>query len=119
VTGPQSLWRAHLAAAAEADFRDIMRWTTQQFGETQAHAYAQTLSAALASLSEGPSVSGARPREDIARGLFTLHVARQGRKGRHFVMFRLRRGKDQQIVEVLRILHDAMDVARHIPPDQD
>lgn len=114
-----SSWQVRLADAAEEDFREIVRWTLQQFGETQARTYAQTLSAALISLSEGPAVRGARPREDIARGLFTLHVARKGLRGRHFILFRLGRGKNLQIIEVLRILHDAMDLARHLPPDQD
>jgi toxin ParE1/3/4 len=113
------LWRVRLAHAAEDDFREIVRWTHQQFGEAQAVSYAKTLSDSLTCLSEGPAMSGARRREDIARGLFTLHVARKGLRGRHFILFRLGRGKDRQIVEVLRILHDAMDLARHIPPDQD
>jgi toxin ParE1/3/4 len=113
------LWRVHLAAAAEADFRDIMQWTLQQFGETQARTYAQTLSAALTSLSEGPAAAGVRARDDIAKGLFTLHSARNGRKARHFILFRTARVGDQQIIEVLRVLHDAMDLARHLPPDQD
>jgi len=119
VTGRQSLWRVRLAAAAEADFRDILLWTLRQFGETQARIYSQTLSAALTSLPEGPAAHGVRARDDIAKGLFTLHVARNGRKGRHFILFRAARAGDQQIIEVLRILHDAMDLARHAPPEQD
>jgi toxin ParE1/3/4 len=107
-----------LAAAAGADFQDILRWTKDQFGEAQAHAYAQTLSAALQALAAGgPTTAGAKARDEIAKGLFTLHVARHGRKGRHFVLFRI--GGDEaehEVVEVLRVLHDAMDLARHLPP---
>ncbi|MFZ5915108.1 MAG: type II toxin-antitoxin system RelE/ParE family toxin [Pseudomonadota bacterium] len=115
MTGGQSLWQVRLADAAEKDFREIIRWTLQQFGETQAAAYARTLSAALVSLSEGPGVSGTRPREEIGKGIFTLHVARNGARGRHFIVFREGRGKDGKIIEVLRILHDSMDLARHLP----
>ena len=71
------MWLVRLAHATEDDFREIVRWTHQQFGEAQAVSYAKTLSAALTCLTEGPAMSGARPREDIARGLFTLHVARK------------------------------------------
>ena len=35
-------WRVRLAAAAENDFRNILRWTSEHFGEGQAHAYAET-----------------------------------------------------------------------------
>ena len=55
---------------------------------------------------------GAKARDEIAPGVCTLHVARHGRKGRHFVVFRVAEGK---IVEVLRLLHDSMDLARHVP----
>ena len=109
-------WTVRLTAAAEADFQGILRWTLEQFGEAQARIYAQTLSAALESLAAGPKVIGAKARSDIARGLFTLHVARHGRKGRHFVMFRIGDDQDRKVIEVLRLLHDSMDLPRHLPP---
>jgi toxin ParE1/3/4 len=108
-------WPVHLAAAAEADFEGILRWTFEQFGQAQGHTYAATLSAAIEALAQGPAVVGARRRDDIAKGLRTLHVARQGRKGRHFVMFRTGKRADGPCIEVLRILHDAMDFWRHVP----
>ncbi len=112
-------WTVRLTAAAEADFQEILRWTLAQFGEVQARAYAATLSAALEALTDGPTVSGARQRHDIAKGLSTLHVARKGRKGRHFVMFRIGNDPGCEVIEVLRLLHDAMDLQRHLPPTDD
>lgn len=108
-------WNVRLTASAEADFREILRWTLAQFGEAQARAYAETLSAALESLTAGPSITGARERHEIANGLCTLHVARKERKGRHFVMFRIGHEHGREVIEVLRLLHDAMDLARHVP----
>jgi toxin ParE1/3/4 len=35
-----------------------------------------------------------------------------GRKGRHFVVFRI---ADAQTIDVIRLLHDSMDVAKHLP----
>ncbi len=105
-----------LTAVAEADFQEILRWTVAQFGEAQARVYAETLSAALTDLAAGPTLIGARKRNDIAKGLCTLHVARKGRKGRHFLMFRIGRDRDGDAIEVLRILHDVMDLQRHLPP---
>lgn len=109
-------WRVRLTAAAEDDFRAILLWTATQFGEAQARVYAETLSSAVEALAEGPRVVGTKARNDIAKGLFTLHVARKGRKGRHFVLFRVRRDQGVEAIEVLRLLHEAMDLRRHVPP---
>ena len=108
-------WTVRLTAAAEADFEEILRWTVDQFGEAQARIYAETISAALNDLAAGPTIVGARKRDDILKGIFTLHVARKARKGRHFVMFRVGRAPDREVIEVLRLLHDAMDLQRHLP----
>lgn len=112
-------WPVRLAAAAEADIEDILRWTAERFGERQAQTYANTFAAALEELSEGPEASGARARGEVAKGLFTLHVARRGRKARHFVMFRIGRDNQTEVIEVLRVLHDAMDLPRHLPLEDD
>ena len=108
-------WTVRLTAAAEADFEEILRWTADQFGEAQARIYAETISAALNDLAAGPTGVGTRKRDDILKGIFTLHVARKGRNGRHFVMFRVGRAPDGKLIEVLRLLHDAMDLQRHLP----
>ena len=109
-------WTVHLTAAAEADFEEILRWTVDQFGEAQARIYAEAIPAALNDLAAGPTIFGARKRDDILKGIFTLHVARKGHKGRHFVMFRVGRAPVRKVIEVLRLLHDAMDLQRHLPP---
>jgi len=109
-------WTVHLAAAAEADFEEILRWTVDRFGDAQARTYAETVSAALNDLAAGPTVVGAEKRDDILKGIFTLHVARKGRKGRHFILFRVGRAPDRDVIEVLRLLHDVMDLQRHLPP---
>lgn len=107
----KSPWSVRLTVTAEADFLEIIDWTVEQFGDQQAEVYADTLSAAIIALTEGPDVAGVRERQEIGKGLYTLHVARSGRKGRHFVLFRVRAGARQ--IEVLRLLHDAMDLKLH------
>jgi len=109
-------WTVRLTAAAEADFEEILRWTVERFSEAQARIYADTVSAALTDLTAGPAVLGAKKRDDILKGIFTLHVARNGRKGRHFALCRVGRAPDRDVIDVLRILHDAMDLQRHLPP---
>lgn len=59
---------------------------------------------------------GSAGRDEILIGLRTVHVARRGHRGRHFIKYR---AADDQVIEVLRILHDAMDLVRHIPSESD
>ena len=110
------VWNVRLAAQAELDFFEIITWTIENFGERQAETYAETLTLAIEALHDGPEQLGAKARDDIGPSIRTLHVARQGRSGRHFVVFS--EAKDRYI-DVLRLLHDSMDLARHIPPVND
>ena len=108
-------WRIRLTSAAEDDFRNILRWTRERFGEAQARAYADTLTRAIQALTSGPHVAGARERTEVADGLMALHVARKGRKGRHLVLYRVGSPDDPPVIDVLRLLHDSMDLPRHFP----
>jgi plasmid stabilization system protein ParE len=44
-------------------------------------------------------------------------MSRNRRRGRHIILFRLAQEQGQPIVVVGRILHDAMDIVRHLPPE--
>jgi toxin ParE1/3/4 len=71
---------ARLTATAEADFLNIVARTLDQFGDRQARIYADVQSAVLSALVAGPTTVGVRDRREIGKGLFTLHVTRNGRK---------------------------------------
>jgi toxin ParE1/3/4 len=107
-------WSVLITAPAAADLQEILHWTLLQFGNRQAHVYAETLISAIEALESGPAISGVKDRAEIAKGLFTLHVARKGRKGRHFVLFRIASGSPGRQLEVLRLLHDATDLRRQL-----
>ncbi len=119
MTAGEGFWSVRLTATAEADFQNIIDWTSEEFGDEQARVYAETLSNALEALAAGPATVGVRKRTDIAKGLFTLHVARGGRKRRHFVLFRVHAEQQRRWIEVLRLLHDAMDLPGHGPDAAD
>ena len=104
-------WTLRLAAQAELDFSEIVAWTRENFGECQAETYAETLTLAIEALHDGPEQLGAKARDDIEPGIRIFHVARQGRSGRHFVVFR---EAPDQTIDVLRLLHDSMDLARRV-----
>lgn len=105
-------WRVWLAEGAERDFFSVLRWTTEQFGKRQARVYETTLRNTLKALAFGPSVMGCRARPDLGSNIASLHVARRGRKGRHLLVFRTH--EQDGVIEVLRILHDSMDLPRHL-----
>jgi toxin ParE1/3/4 len=107
-------WHIRLADQAEQDLLDVIRWTNENFGTRQAEQYAETIALGIEALHDGSEILGAKLRNDIAEGIHTLHVARQGRKGRHFVVFSVSEG---HIINVLRLLHDSMDLTKYLPKD--
>ena len=105
-------WKIRLTQASEDDLQQIIRWTAANFGRRQAKTYAITLANAIEDLASGPSIPGVRSREEVGPGIHCLHVARQNRRGRHFVVFRI--SSAGHYIEVLRVLHDAMELHRHL-----
>lgn len=106
------IWKIRLGRQAELDYADILRWTTKHFSKVQAQAYSETVSQAIEALTDGPEILGSKQRDEIELGIRTLHVARLGRKGRHIVVFRV---DGTQTIDVLRLLHESMDLPRHLP----
>jgi toxin ParE1/3/4 len=101
-------WRVRISDAARDDLGEIMRWTTENFGAEQARRYKSVILATADELSGGPEPLGHR----VVGGLRALYVARRGRRGRHFLLYRV---LDETTIEVSRILHDQMDLQRHVP----
>jgi toxin ParE1/3/4 len=110
-------WTVRLVAVSEQDYLEVIKKSAQDFGSIQAEVHAQTLEMAINALSEdGPETIGVKERAEIGPGIFTLHAARYKRKAKHFLVFRV---LEMRTIEILRILVDGMDLARHIPTRQD
>ena len=109
-------WKIRLSAAAEADFRAIVLWRAEHFGVEQAHRYRTAIVAALRELADGLDTMGTRDRAELGRKLRSLHVARRWRRGRHVILFAAGEGAR---IDIVRILHDSMDLARHLPPERE
>ena len=110
-------WTVRLVAVSERDFEEVIKRSAQDFGHLQAEVYAQTLALAIDALSEsGPKAIGVKAREEIGPGIFTLHAASSKRRASHFLVFRV---LEVRTIEILRILHDRMDLARHISQVQE
>jgi toxin ParE1/3/4 len=105
-------WRVRFGAAAELDFANMVKWTAENFGARQSRVFRDTLIRAIRELGEGPDVIGSKARNEILPGLRTLHVARRGRRGSHILIYR---AEPQSMIEIVRILHDSMDLQRQAP----
>lgn len=108
-----SNWIVRPSFAARKDFDSILSWTKANFGSIQANKYATLLEDAIAVLTQGPVVRGAKSHDDLLSGLCSIKM----RKGRHVVFFRVDEKHERTLV-VLRILHDTMDFARHLPEEK-
>jgi len=102
-----------LTQTAENDLQQIIRWTAGKYRRRQAKTYGITLTKAIEDLANGPTISGVRSLEEIGPNIHTLHVAHQGRRGGHILVFRTS-SSTANYIEVLRVLHVAMEIRRHL-----
>ena len=107
------LWRIRLTGPAQADFRSAVRSSRKQFGAKHASIYRQAILRVLADLTTGPNLPGSKSRDDLLPGLRSVRVARHQKRSPHVALYRV---SEPGVIEVLRILHGAMDFARHLSP---
>jgi toxin ParE1/3/4 len=101
-----------IAGSAEQDLSAIATWTAEKCGVRQGEIYASAILDAVEELAVS-SPPRSKARKEIGADLRTLHMAKPGRRGRHFILYR----ETQEAVTVLRILHDGMELSRHVPRD--
>jgi toxin ParE1/3/4 len=109
---------AEFTAMALQDVAAIQDWTLTRFGESISLRYDRLMEAALADLLAEPTRLGVRHHPAMPQGVFVYHLrfsrtkpTRAGvEKPRHFFVFRV----DEDILTVLRVLHDSMDLAAHV-----
>lgn len=99
-----------LSAQAQRDIEEVLAWTLREFGETQYDEYRDLIQSALFELARDPDSAKRRP--ELHESARTFHIARRGRRARHFLLLRL--GSDG-VVEVGRLLYDGMDLVSHLP----
>lgn len=114
--------RVILAPAAEEDLRSILAWSREMFGEPARQRYAALLSQAITDVAADSSRAGVHEADDIGPGLRIYHITHSRRRRvaaasrvvalRHFLLFRLRH---EMRLEVVRVVHDSMQLSQHIP----
>ncbi len=98
--------RLVISEAAWADLGRIASFTSREWGERQRARYLSAIRRRLAELQRRPELG--RPRDEVAAGYRSILA------GRHVIFYVL----SVDAVEVLRVLHDSMDVHSHMPPGQ-
>lgn len=109
---------------ARADIVDILRLSQTRFGDQARQRYQALILAALQALADTPYRIGSHDRDELAPGLRSYHLiysrqqAKQARgmvkNPRHIVFYRV---ANDDVIEVVRLLHDAMEVQLHLPDD--
>lgn len=92
-----------LTAAARKDIIDIGHFTAEKWGKRQRDKYLKQLDDAFKLLSRQPDIG--RDAEDIKPGY------KKFSQGSHVIFYRS--GTESKII-VIRILHNSMDVDRHL-----
>lgn len=88
--------------SAIGDLREISDYTLQTWGAEQEDRYLKGLWGKLAEIQSSPE--SCRLREDLAKG------CRSARHGKHVIFFSIK----GETLQVIRILHGAMDFNRHL-----
>lgn len=107
-------YQIRLAPTAEEEIAHVLRWTNEAFGETQHDNYLKLIVGALERIAADPLNSPSQDRGDLYPNARTLHIARPGQGARHYFLYRV---NADQIIEIARFLHDAMDLPRHLPKE--
>jgi toxin ParE1/3/4 len=116
--------RYRVSPAAERDIEAILTWTHEQFGTSARIRYEALLVRAILDVAADPDRPGGRPRPDIAADARTYHLyysrnrvpppAARVRQPRHLLLYRIR---DDGKIEIGRVLHESMDLVRHLPEE--
>jgi toxin ParE1/3/4 len=90
-----------LAPDARTDFSDILLYSAQQWGTRQRNTYRAELLRGFAAIRDHPQLG--TTREDLGPGIRSRLVEH------HLVYYRVL----DDLIEVVRILHERMDASRH------
>jgi len=104
---------------ARRDTDEIYRYTLRNYGADAADNYNRLLRQAYIDISADPFRPGSKERHEIGANVRSFHISLSKTRAkssvkspRHFVIYFL--PKENEVL-VARILHDAQDLARHVP----
>ena len=114
--------RYRLSDAAQGDVLSILAWTHEQFGETARLRYESLIVAALRDVASQADRPGSLARPEFGAGVRSWHLRLSREhvesgvavvhRPRHFLIYR----SEPALIVIGRVLHDAMELARHLDP---
>jgi toxin ParE1/3/4 len=110
-------WR--LSRPAEADLRDFLSASAEQWGTEGRRRYAALLAAAMRKVAADPEGPVTRERTELMPGIRSVHIrhARSDdpqarvRRPAHILYYRV---ISTGLTEIVRVLHDRMEPHRHV-----
>ncbi|MGE3819084.1 MAG: type II toxin-antitoxin system RelE/ParE family toxin [Isosphaeraceae bacterium] len=116
--------RYRLSRPAEEDVEGILAWTHERFGEKARRRYEALLIQAMWDVAEDAERPGSLDRPELAAAARTYHPRHsrdrvgkslgRAQRPRHFPLYR---PSADGWIEIGRVLHDGMDLRRHLPED--
>jgi toxin ParE1/3/4 len=113
-----------LSSHAEDDIVSILAWSLDKFGAAACRRYEALLVTAFDTLCQNPERFGSTARPEFGDSVRTYHLsfsrdeARTAEgvvhRPRHLLAYRVH---GQTELEIVRILHDSMELERHLPVD--
>jgi toxin ParE1/3/4 len=101
---------------AQRDIELVLTWTLREFGPRKHDEYEDLIRQAILTLAADPEAG--RRRSELHPDARTLHIAKPGKRARHFFLYRISAdGSGTRIIEIARLLHDAMDLSSKLPPE--
>ncbi|HET6249440.1 MAG TPA: hypothetical protein VFE47_17240 [Tepidisphaeraceae bacterium] len=100
-------------AVTVRDMEDVLDQTREQFGKHKYEEYKLLMRLALSDITSDPFAHPAKHRPEIRSDARIFHLARRRKPASHFFLYRV---LDYKYIEVGRLLHDSMDLAKHLPP---
>jgi toxin ParE1/3/4 len=109
-----------LTHSAQVDIAEILAWSHEQFGEEARKRYEALIATAIRDAASRSDDDGHTVRPELGIGVFSWHLSRSRahttggkvNRPRHFLICR----RDGDTLVIGRVLHDAMDLRRHIDP---
>ncbi len=113
-----------IAPKARSDISSILAWTLESFGAQTMDRYERLIKTGVEEVAADPEIAQSEPRPEIAKNCRTYHLVhcrqKAGARGdrirepRHFLLYRV---TSAGVVEIGRVLHDSMDLERHLPQE--
>jgi toxin ParE1/3/4 len=113
-----------LARSAQADIVDLLAWTQETLGEVARLRYERLLVTAFRDVAAEPERINSIARPELGENVRSYHLRHSRERARteygivirprHLLLYRVARA---DLIGIGRVLHDAMEIERHLPQE--